>query len=71
MFYIELKLPKPFLMIALVSVDSVKTAGGKVFLVLLLSGSGKCYFPELLASLYSPGCPGLCSFQGAQQFGPL
>lgn len=51
MFYIELKLPKPFLMIALVSVDSVKTAGGKVFLVLLLPGSGKCYFPELLASL--------------------
>ena len=42
-----MRLFKLFLTIALVSMDSVKTAGGKVFLV-FLSGNRKCYFTELL-----------------------
>lgn len=40
-------------------IELVKTAGGKVFLVLLLSGNRKCYFTELLVNLPRPGCPGV------------
>lgn len=40
-------------------IEVVQTAGGKVFLVLLLSGNRKCYFIELLVNLPSPGCPGV------------
>lgn len=59
LFYIELRLSKLPLVIALVSVDSMKTAGGKVFLGLLLSENRECYFTELFVNLSSPGCPGV------------